>query len=88
VRDHVLALGWLRDEVVPKEECISGGSPMSVWASYLVGVRVDNKLGRGGAMKVKAKIQWALKIAQDMLQGSHVQLSGIMQVKTDLLNCV
>jgi hypothetical protein len=37
---------------------------------------------------MKDKTQGALKIAQNVLQGSHVQLSVIMHVKVDLLNCI
>jgi hypothetical protein len=88
VRDCVLSLGGPRDKIVSKEDCIPRSGPISVEASCPINIRVDHKLRYGGSMKLKTKIQSALKVAQNALQVSHVWLPRIMHVKTDLLNHV
>jgi hypothetical protein len=71
--------------VVPKENCILESGPVSV------GVMPNPHKRRSQAWmwlnnEDEDQNPECLMVTQNLLQGSHVQLSGIMHVKIDLLH--
>jgi hypothetical protein len=81
-------LGGPEDEVVTKEDRIPKSGLASIGAPGPISITVDHKLICGLSMKKNTKIQSALKIAENTLQGNHVRLSRIMHMEADLLNCI
>jgi hypothetical protein len=85
--DHMLALGRPGHQVAAQEDRVAGGGAPSVRTPCPVGVNVDDKLGEGGPVK-EVVVDRAPEVAEEALESSGVRLSGIMHVKTDLLNGV
>src|SRR6185312_14323764 len=84
--DNRLPLGRPGDKVAAQEDGVAGSGAASVRAASPVSVGVDHQLRGGRAVKNQAEANSATDVAEETLQCSKVRLSGIMHVKTDLLN--
>jgi hypothetical protein len=71
--DHKLILGRPRDQVGLKKHRIAGGRPAGVRVPGSVDIGVDFKLMGGGAPKMEAVVDNALKIPKDLLDRTQVR---------------
>jgi hypothetical protein len=77
-----------RNEVVAKEHNIARGGLASVRTTSPISIGIDNKISRNRWSQQEAKVESALNITKNPLQGSKMRLTRVVHVKTDLLNSI
>jgi hypothetical protein len=88
MRDGMLTLRGLGDEVVTQEHRVAQSGPASVGTIGPVNISVDDKVWYRVTTKKQAVVEGALEVWKDVLHGCVMGLMGVVHVEAHLLDHV